>query len=128
MGICNFRCLFIWGSFCLFFAFCCCFCFFLDPETVEGRFFQRVYLYRWVIAGDELSTLSKRIHNSLTVYDNSWALKFDNFSEFQNVISDSPSVIMTHCVPKSICDSKFLRTPLLQNNSGRLFLNNWFEV
>ena len=31
----------------------------------------------------------KQIYNSLTVHDNSWTLKFDNFSEFQNVISDS---------------------------------------
>ena len=31
----------------------------------------------------------KQIHNSLAVDDNSRALKFDNFSEFQNVISDS---------------------------------------
>ena len=45
----------------------------------------------------------KQVHNSLTVNDNSWTLKFDNFSEFQNVISDSQmSVIMTHCVQKSI--------------------------
>ena len=29
------------------------------------------------------------MYNSLTVYDISWALKFDNFSEFQNMISDS---------------------------------------
>ena len=57
----------------------------------------------------------KQIHNSLAVDDNSRALKFDNFSEFQNVMSDSPppppfpapspSVIMTHCIRKSICDS-----------------------
>ena len=26
----------------------------------------------------------------MTVHDNLWTLKFDNFSEFQNVISDSP--------------------------------------
>ena len=37
-----------------------------------------------------------------------WTLKFNNFSEFQNFISDippRPSVIMAHCVRKSICDS-----------------------
>ena len=44
-------------------------------------------------------------------------MKFDNFSKFQCVISHSPpppSVIMTLCVRKSICDS-----PLnLENNSS----------
>ena len=54
--------------------------------------------------------VSVRVHNSLTVDDNLWTLKFDNFPEFQNVISDSslpltPNVIMTQCVRKSICDS-----------------------
>ena len=37
-----------------------------------------------------------------------WTLKFDNFSEFQTVIGDSPppaSVNMIHCVLKSICES-----------------------
>ena len=42
----------------------------------------------WAIAGQELGTLNKRVHNSLTFHDNSWALRFDNFSEFQNIISD----------------------------------------
>ena len=32
----------------------------------------------------------KQVHNSLTIQDNLWTLKFDNFSEFYNVISDSP--------------------------------------
>ena len=41
--------------------------------------------YIWAIAGHELDTLSIRVHNSLTVHDN-----FNNFSEFQNDISDSP--------------------------------------
>ena len=48
----------------------------------------------------------------MTVHDNLWTLKFDNFSEFQNVISDNPpprplppNVIITHCVRKQICDS-----------------------
>ena len=51
----------------------------------------------WVIGGHELDTLSIRAHNSLTVHDNSWALKFDNFCEFQNVISDStPSRPLPH--------------------------------
>ena len=31
----------------------------------------------------------KQVHNSLTVHDNLWTLKFDNFSEFHNVINDS---------------------------------------
>ena len=31
----------------------------------------------------------KQIHNSLTVHHNSRAFNFDNFSEFQNVISGS---------------------------------------
>ena len=61
--------------------------------------------YIWAIAGHELDTLSIRVHNSLAVHDN-----FNNFSEFQNDISDRPpppttSVIMTHCVQKSTCDS-----------------------
>ena len=44
-------------------------------------------------------TWTKQVQNSLTVHDNSWTLKFHNFSEFQNVINVSPpaeSVIMTH--------------------------------
>ena len=51
--------------------------------------------------GYELATLSIRVHNSLTVLDT-----FENIFVFQNVISaPPPSVIMTHCVRKSICDS-----------------------
>ena len=71
--------------------------------------FQRVYQYIWVIAEHEQSILSIRVPNSLTLHDNLY-LKFDIFSEFQNDISDSPppsqplSVIMTHCLQKSICD------------------------
>ena len=30
-----------------------------------------------------------QVYNSLTVHDNLWILKFDNFYEFQNVISDA---------------------------------------
>ena len=52
-------------------------------------FFQKVHLCLWAIGGHELGTLSIWVHNSFTVYDNSWPLKVDNFSEFQNVISDS---------------------------------------
>ena len=53
--------------------------------------------------------------SSLTVHDNLWAVKFDSFSKFQNVINDSTpgprpdllhsSIILTLCVRKSICDS-----------------------
>ena len=59
------------------------------------------------MGGQELGTLSIRVFNSLAVHDNSGALKFDYFSELQNVISDSspfPSIIMTLCVQKSICE------------------------
>ena len=56
----------------------------INIETTEGWIFQRVYLYVWVIAEHELSILSIRVHNSLTVHDSLWALKFDIFSEFQN--------------------------------------------
>ena len=47
-------------------------------------------------------------------------LKFDNFSHFQNVLSNPPpfSSVMTHCVRKSICDS-----PLKNRNSrSQMFL------
>ena len=46
--------------------------------------------------------------------------KFDNFSELQNVISDSPppaNVVVTHCVQKSICCS-----PLRCVQVGKIFL------
>ena len=33
----------------------------------------------------------KQALNSLTVHGNLWTLKIDNFSEFQNVISDNPT-------------------------------------
>ena len=36
-----------------------------------------------------INKYNKQIHNSLTVHYNSWNLKFDSFSEFQSVISDS---------------------------------------
>ena len=35
------------------------------------------------------SSMIKQVPNSLTVHDDSWTLKFDNFPEFQNAISDS---------------------------------------
>ena len=38
----------------------------------------------------------RQVLNSLTVHDNSWTLKFDNFSEFKNVISDSLSSPKRH--------------------------------
>ena len=75
----------------------CCLCFFvlffvfgLELKTTEVWFFQRVHLYIRAIAGHELGTLSMRVHDSLKIHDNSWALKFHNFSEFQNVIKDCP--------------------------------------
>ena len=96
--------------------FCCCCLSFL--ETTEGWFFQRIHLHIWAVAGHELSSLNVRAHrfnswivtqcfwvfcksylfspiikqvrNSLSVHDNSWTLKFNNISEFQNVISGYP--------------------------------------
>ena len=38
---------------------------------------------------DLFSSMIQEVLNSLNVYDNLWTLKFDNFSEFQNVISDN---------------------------------------
>ena len=39
---------------------------------------------------DLFPSMIKQVHNSLTVHENSRALKFHHFSEFQNVIGDSP--------------------------------------
>ena len=88
-------------------------------------------VFIWTIAGHELGTLSIRLHNSLTAYDNLWALKFDNFSEFLNIISESPSptpsVIMMLCVRKSICDSPLSKTYLsiVSLNQRELESNLW---
>ena len=78
------------------FSCCLCVCFFschmcciLELKTAKGWFFLRVHLCIWAIGGHKLGTLSIRVHNSLTVHDNLWALKFDNFSEFQNIASES---------------------------------------
>ena len=38
---------------------------------------------------DLFSSMIQEALNSLNVYDKLWTLKFDNFSEFQNVISDN---------------------------------------
>ena len=60
------------------------------------------------ILDDLISSTVKQIYNSFTFYGNSSTLKFDDFSEFQNIISDSnlpANVIMKHCARKSICDS-----------------------
>ena len=77
-------------SCCLgFFCFAFCFLFSLELNTTEIWFFQRVYLYIWAIGGQKLGILSIQVHSSLLELWNSWALKFDNFSEFQNVISDA---------------------------------------
>ena len=80
---------------CVFFSFCrlCCI---LELKTGERWFVQRVHLYVWAIRRHELGTLSIRVHNSLTVHENSCTLKFDNFSKFQNFISDSPSTFQRH--------------------------------
>ena len=68
--------------------------FFWSQRRQKDDFFREftcIYgLYICIYGVHELGTLNIRIHHSLTVYDNSWALKFYNFSEFQNVISDSP--------------------------------------
>ena len=48
------------------------------------------FLIFFIILDDHFQSIIKQVHNSLTVHDNSWTLKFDNFSEFQNFISDSP--------------------------------------
>ena len=88
----------------------CRLCCILELKTAERRFFHRVHLCIWAIGGHKLGTLGIRAHNSLTVHDNSWALKFDNFFEFQNVISDTSSFtppVWLGCFAykKSICDS-----------------------
>ena len=84
-----FVCLFVY-----FFVFLFCFLslvfHFGAKDCKRMIFFQRVQMCIWAIGGQELGTLSIRVHNSLAVHDNSWVLKFDSFSEFQNVISDSP--------------------------------------
>ena len=38
----------------------------------------------WAIAGDELGSLSIQLNNSMTVHDNSWALKLWNSIIFLN--------------------------------------------
>ena len=100
-----------------FFLFCVSFLSFVFHFGAKGcrrMIFQRVHLCIWAIGGHELGTFSIEypIHwQFMSVHDNSWALKFDNFSEFQKVVSNSTSplptlsVIMTPYVWKSICDS-----------------------
>ena len=57
----------------------------------------------------------------LTVHDNSWALKIDNFPEFQNVISDNPLPPPPTPTPspvrKSLCDST-LSNPNVNPKNG----------
>ena len=81
----------------------------LRAKDYRRMIFSKSHLYIWAIGGHELGTLSIRVSNSLIFHENSWALKLDNFSESQSVISDSltptPSVIMKLCVRKSICGS-----------------------
>ena len=52
-------------------------------------------------AGLELGTLSMRLWNSLIVYDNLWALRFDNFYEFQSVISELRTEIDMRLTPNN---------------------------
>ena len=89
----------------------CRLCCILELKTAEGWFFQRVHLCIWVKGGHELDTLSIRVHNSLTVHDNSWALKFDCFSEFQSIISDSPPY---NIFLASISGTKYSRMGLMK--------------
>ena len=96
--------------------------FFLELETRKGcseRSVQRVYLYIWATAGDELTAIGTHaqsfnlwlisyilnyflswnvifFHRWLDEYNRNklhktWTFKFDKFSEFQNVTSDGPS-------------------------------------
>ena len=112
----------------LFYLFFCRLCFILELKTAEGWFFQRFHLSIWVIVVHELGTLSIRVHNSLKVHGNSWDLKFDNFSEFQNVFFFwiSKRFIMTLCVRKPICNSP-LTIWFGDNNSkcGERLTKNW---
>ena len=119
MCVCVFFFLVLYSIFSFIVVFLCCLCFILEPKNAEGWFHlwnQRIHLCIWAIGGHELETLSIRVPNFLTVHDNSWALKFDNFSEFRNVISDSPPpscVIVTLCLQKSICDSSLTQKSLM---------------
>ena len=38
----------------------------------------------------------KQVNNSMAVHDSSWTLKFDNFTDFPNVISDRPPTPERH--------------------------------
>ena len=88
------------------------------------RLFCCLHLSVWAIAGRELGTLSIRVHNSLTVHANLWALKFDNFSEFQNVISDSPPPPPTP-IPQRHYD--VLRTKIVKWLTPKYFCWNLFK-
>ena len=39
--------------------------------------------------------MTKQAHSLLAIHDNTWTLKFENFSEFQNVIIDKPMLPTT---------------------------------
>ena len=62
----------------------------------------------------------KQVHNSLTVHDNLWILKFDNFSEFQNFISDNNPLHRPH-FPTSLSriayENRYVTHPLPIFNS-----------
>ena len=58
---------------------------------------------------------------NFVVNKNSWTLKFDNFFDFQNDISNNPlleSVIMMHCVRKSICSSPLTTIQHIRSKSA----------
>ena len=85
-------CVCVFVCVCLFCRLCCI----LKLKTAEGWFFKRVRLCMWAIGRQQLGNLSIPVHNSLIVHHSSWALKFDNFSEFQNVLVIAPRHTHTH--------------------------------
>ena len=95
--------------FCFVFCFCwCCFFVVVSFFIFGARDNRRMFFFReFTCIYGQLGTLSIRVQNSLTVHDNSWALKIDNFSEFQNVISDSANHQRHYDAweRKPICDS-----------------------
>ena len=55
----------------------------------------------------------KQVHNSSTVHDNLETLKFDNFSEFQNVIKDNPPPPPPTSLSCIAYENRFVTHPLL---------------
>ena len=83
-------------------------CIFWSHGLQKNVFF-RVHLYIWAVAGLEVGTYSNeprvliaiyRYLNKYTIhcqlYNNLRTFKFDNFSEFQNLISGSPPAHQRH--------------------------------